>query len=44
VIALLVQDFHVSVSDVESMRLRRLMTYLDIFADLAKVRQNGSTK
>jgi len=26
------------------MRLRRLMTYLDIFADLAKVRQNGSTK
>lgn len=43
-IALMVRDFHVSPADVESMRLRRLMTYLDLFADLAKVRQDGSTK
>lgn len=43
-IALMVRDFHVSIPDVEAMRLRQLMTYLEMFADLAKVRQDGSTK
>ena len=40
--AVLISDHGLSVSDVESMRLGRLMQYVDMFADLAKVREKNA--
>lgn len=38
----MIGDHGLSVSDVESMRLGRFMQYVDMFADLRKVREKDA--
>lgn len=40
----LIKDYGLSVSDIEAMRLGRLMQYVEIFADLAKVRKQSNPR